>query len=197
MSAEATAMDVPGDVPASAAVEAMPNGIRHPKKRAFLAAYCQVGNVSDAAKLAEINRMSHYNWLQSDERYAELFQQANEIACDHLEAEARRRAISGVEEPVFYHGEVCGTIRRYSDTLLIFLLKGARPDKFRDNATIRHTGPDGGAIQIEADYGLAERFMADPDAIDHAQALAAFALERPAGEISPAPIPASSEEVDA
>ena len=60
-----------------------------------------------------------------------------------------------MNEPVFYHGQVCGTVRKYSDTLLIFLLKGARPDKFRDNATIRHTGPTGGAIQIEPGPGLA------------------------------------------
>jgi hypothetical protein len=200
MSDQSAAVELPhGDRPALAAVEAMPNGLRHPKRRAFLAAYCEVGNVSEAAKIAGVNRLAHYDWLQRDERYAELFEQAHEIACDHLESEARRRAIEGVEEPVFYHGEVCGTIRRYSDTLLIFLLKGARPEKFRDNATIRHTGPAGGAIQIEGDYALSQRIMADPAALAAAETLAALAFEdRTAGELgpAPAPIPVESEEVD-
>jgi hypothetical protein len=31
---------------------------------------------------------------------------------------------------------VVGKIRRYSDTLLIFKLKGERPDKYRDKAAI-------------------------------------------------------------
>lgn len=182
-----------------AAVAALPNGIRHPKKRAFLAAYARAGNVSEAARIAGINRISHYNWLASDERYAEVFAQAHEIAVDYLEAVARQRATDGWEEPVFYHGEVVGSVRKFSDTLLIFLLKGARPDTYRDNATIRHTGPTGGAIQIEGDYELAGRLMSNPATLAAAEALAAALLEsRPAGELDagPAPIPAESEEVD-
>ncbi len=181
---------------AVAAVEALPNGIRRPKQRAFLAAYCQVGNVSEAARIAKINRFTHYEWMHADERYAEVFAQAHEIACDHLEAEARRRAVEGVDEPVFYHGEVCGTIRKYSDTLLIFLLKGARPDKFRDNATIRHTGPNGGAIQIEGDYELSQRLMSDPAALAAAETLAALVLEDRGLPAAPTPIEVDSEEVD-
>ena len=70
---------------------------------------------------------------------------------DRLEAEARRRAIEGIEKPVFYKGKMCyrdevdpatgerrGTgepllIRKSSDVLLMFLLKGARPEKYREN----------------------------------------------------------------
>ena len=44
--------------------------------------------------------------------------------CDALEAEARRRAVEGVRKPVFYQGVICGWVGEYSDTLLIFLLKG-------------------------------------------------------------------------
>ena len=69
---------------------------------------------------------------------------AREEAADTLEAEARRRAIEGVEEPVFHKGERVGTVRKHSDLLLIFLLKGARPQKFRDNYQRAGTGaPDG------------------------------------------------------
>jgi hypothetical protein len=37
-------------------------------------------------------------------------------------------------------------VREYSDTLLIFLLKGMRPQKYRDQARVEHTAPDGGGI---------------------------------------------------
>ncbi len=184
---------------ATAAVEALPNGIRHPKKRAFLAAYCTTGNVSEAARLAGINRLSHYDWLHSDERYAAVFEQAVEISGDYLEAVARDRATKGWLEPVYYHGTVVGHVRKYSDTLLIFLLKGVRPEKFRDNATIRHTGPGGGAIQIEGDYELSQRLMADPAALAAAETLAALMLESQmaAGELGAGPvIEVDSEESD-
>ncbi len=45
---------------------------------------------------------------------------------------SHRRAFEGVEEPVFHQGKQCGTIRRYSDTLTIFLLKAHRPAKYRE-----------------------------------------------------------------
>ena len=42
----------------------------------------------------------------------------------------------GVKQPVFYKGEVCGSVRKYSDVLLIFLLKGLRPEVYRENRHI-------------------------------------------------------------
>lgn len=101
------------------------------KQAAFLAAYAEVGNVTQAAEISKVARRNHYNWL-SDPEYAEAFQAAEQQACDRLEQEARRRAVEGVEEPVFHRGEKCGVVRKYSDTLLIFLLKGAMPEKYKD-----------------------------------------------------------------
>ena len=59
-----------------------------------------------------------------------------ENAADLLEEEARRRAHDGVDEPVWFQGVQCGTVRKYSDTLLIFLLKGAKPDKYRERSSV-------------------------------------------------------------
>ena len=67
-----------------------------------------------------------------------------------LEAEARRRAAIGVDEPVFYKGKVVGHIRKYSDNLLMFLLKAHWPEKFRDNYGVEHSGPSGGPVKVEA-----------------------------------------------
>jgi len=33
-------------------------------------------------------------------------------------------------------------VQRYSDTLLIFLMKARRPDKYRDNVKVEHAGGD-------------------------------------------------------
>ena len=108
----------------------------HPKKRAFLAAYRETGNVRLACTAAQIGRSSHYRWL-NDADYAEEFEQAKKDAVDVLEAEARRRAVEGWEEPVgWYKGQAGGTVRRYSDTLLIFLLKGAAPQKYREREAV-------------------------------------------------------------
>jgi hypothetical protein len=60
------------------------------------------------------------------------------MAAEALEAEAIRRGFEGVEEPVgWYKGQPGGYITRYSDTLLIFLLKGALPNKYKDRMEFR------------------------------------------------------------
>lgn len=106
--------------------------IRQPKKqRAFLAAYAELGTVLHAAEAAGINRCTHNAWL-ADPVYAEAFEEAKEAAAERLEREAIRRAVEGVEKPVYQGGQMVGTIREYSDTLLIFTLKGLRPEKYRE-----------------------------------------------------------------
>jgi transposase-like protein len=42
------------------------------------------------------------------------------------------------------------TVKRYSDTLLIFTLKAHAPAKYRENTSIELTGKDGGAVQFNA-----------------------------------------------
>jgi hypothetical protein len=131
------------------------NGERYDpvKQAAFLAAFAQVGNITAACKIAKIERRSHYDWINNDTEYQSRFEVAKLEAIENMETEARRRAVEGFEEPVFGSGgkEVgtvqVGTIRKFSDTLLIFLLKAADPDKYRDRLDHRHSGSGGGPIQ--------------------------------------------------
>lgn len=116
----------------------------HLKKRALLAALARTGNVSEAARAARVDRNCYYDWRKEDKVFKAAAEAALEEAADRLEAEARRRAEAGVPEPVFYRGRKVATIRRYSDTLLIFLLKGVRPEKFRER--FEHSGPGGGPL---------------------------------------------------
>ena len=132
--------------------------IKHPKKRAFLAAYAECGNVTQAAEIAGIDRNTHYGWKHSDPLYAEALAAAEGQAADRLEQEARRRAVEGVIEPVFYKGKMVTEgegeskkpvgIRRFSDTLLIFLMKGAMPEKYKERVAAEHTGKNGGPIEV-------------------------------------------------
>ena len=118
------------------------------KKRAFLAAFAEVGTITHAAELAGIHRNAHYDWLKNDPSYPDLFREADQKACEKLEQEARRRAVHGVGEPVFYQGQPVGTVQKYSDTLLIFLLKGALPDKYRERYAAEISGPGGAPIEV-------------------------------------------------
>lgn len=107
-----------------------------PKKRAAAAAYAEVGTVLHACKAAEIDRATFYRWLKTDPEFAAAVELAREDAADRLEREVVRRAVEGVEEPLVSGGKMLGTVTRYSDTLLIFALKGLRPQKYRDNARL-------------------------------------------------------------
>jgi len=131
------------------------------KKKDFLDLLAQTGNVSQSAEAVGTTRYTVYRARKADPEFAAAWDEAVEVAVIALEDEARRRAYEGVEEPVFYKGEVCGSIQRYSDTLLIFLLKGHKPDKYRDKSHVELTGRDGGPIETR-DATLEELKKLDP-----------------------------------
>jgi len=78
----------------------------------FLAALRNSGNVRAACMAAKVSRTVVYRRREDDEPFRLLWDEASHEALELLEAEARRRAMSG------------------SDTLLIFLLK-AHDAKYR------------------------------------------------------------------
>lgn len=118
------------------------------KQRAFLAAYAETCSILRAASAAQIDRGSHYRWMRDSEEYREAFLEAKNQAMDALEDEAVRRAKEGVERATTVAGER-EVITEYSDTLLIFLLKGGRPEKYRERGSVELTGKDGSAIKAE------------------------------------------------
>lgn len=107
----------------------------------FLSALRVHANITKAALEAGIVRQTAYDRKASDVIFSAEWDDALEQACDGLEIEARRRAEEGVTEDVYYQGEVVGHKRNYSDTLLIFMLKAHRPEKYRDR--YEFTGKDG------------------------------------------------------
>lgn len=102
-------------------------------QNAFIAALRKNGNITLAAKAAKIDRKTAYNLRDSDEAFGDEWADALDEAADYLEEAARQRAVKGVTvEHYNGEGKCLYTETKYSDTLLIFLLKGARPEKFRE-----------------------------------------------------------------
>lgn len=109
---------------------------RTPKsEEAFLSALANGASVTLAGKSAGIGRSALYMWREDDKEFAKRWDSALESGTDLLEDEAKRRAVEGVKRPVYQGGECVGYVQEYSDTLLIFLLKGRRPEKYRDSAS--------------------------------------------------------------
>jgi hypothetical protein len=111
-----------------------------PWHAAFLTALESSGNVTISARLAGVSRTAAYKARRGEPEFTAAWDVAMEIATDALEAEARRRALEGWEEPVYFNGSECGRIRKYDSTLLIFLLKANRPEKYRENQAVQHSG---------------------------------------------------------
>ena len=106
------------------------------KAEAFFAALAETANVSKACAAIAVSRRTAYNWREADPGFAAGWDRAMKAAVLGLEDEAHRRAFEGVDKPVFYQGDECGTIREYSDTLAIFLLKAHNPEKYRENSKV-------------------------------------------------------------
>ena len=118
------------------------------KQRAFLAAYRETASITKAAERSKIHRHSHYRWLEADPAYVLAFAEAQTEAAQLLEDEAIRRAHEGILTPVFYKGNPTGVMREYSDGLLMFLLRGFAPEKYRDRGSVEVSGPAGGPIAV-------------------------------------------------
>lgn len=90
----------------------------------FLDAFVECGgNLTAAAEAAEVGRRTVYTWRAADAAFRAALEVAEEEAIERLEREVFRRAIDGVEEPVHYQGRQVSTVRRFSDTLLLALLR--------------------------------------------------------------------------
>ena len=95
------------------------------RKTAFLAALSKGWSVSRAAQEAGVDRTTVYKWRDRSKTFAAQWREAVENGTDLLEDIAHKRAFEG------------------SDTLLIFMLKARRPEKYKDRVENQLTGKDG------------------------------------------------------
>lgn len=132
-----------------------------PEKRAreaFLRALDETGMVTAACDATGIPRRTAYNWRDSDEAFRERWTDIVERTTEQMEREAQRRAVEGwTEREIFDEdGNTIGEVRKYSDTLLIFLLKGRRPDVYRDEHRVEHAVAADQPLQLEISADVAK-----------------------------------------
>ena len=116
---------------------------------AFCAVLAETCQVRKACAAVDISPYTAYKWRKEMPEFAEQWDEALAAGKFVLESEAHRRAFEGTDKPVFHNGEQCGTVREYSDTLAIFLLKAHDPAKYRENTRMELTGADGGPVQLD------------------------------------------------
>jgi hypothetical protein len=119
-----------------------------PEKHAWAGRWLHVfrdtGNVRLACHAVGIERSTAYRHRAANLEFAKAWKDAEEDACDLLEAEARSRA------------------RKSSDTLMIFLLKAHRPEKYREKVTIEHLQRFAEMTDDELNDYIAKRLIAAP-----------------------------------
>lgn len=141
--------------------------VRHPDENersgleeaqvAFIAAYIASGGRFVTACRA-INRPPEevYLWRDTVPAFKRVWDEAGDKAGNVLEDEAIRRAVEGVVEPIYGSlGTIVGERTRYSDRLLIYLLKGFKPDKYGDKSKVEVSGPGDGPVRVTSESRLA------------------------------------------
>lgn len=120
----------------------------------FLERLALTGLVGASANSVGISRVTAYDRRNTDPIFAQAWDDAMDDATDLMEQAAFKRAVHGVDEPVWMRGDdgrpvKVDIIKRYSDRLLELLLKAHRPKKYNDRVVTEVSGPGGGTIQVE------------------------------------------------
>lgn len=140
----------------------------------------QVGTFVAACKKAKISPNTVYGWREVDQEtgytakeFCRLELEARDFYKQTLEEEADRRGKNGVLRPVYQGGKRVGSIREFSDNLLMFRLKALDPEKYKDRVAAEHSGPKGGPIQHAHHHRFAgmtdeelEAFIRDDESTD-------------------------------
>lgn len=105
------------------------------KKRRFLEALSEMPRIGRACKLAGVTQTTLSRWKRDgDQQFLQAYEVAWAMGVDRAESELWRRGVEGVEKPVYQQGRLVGTVREYDTQAAMFMLRGARPEKFREKS---------------------------------------------------------------
>ena len=82
------------------------------KQTVFLRAFAGNFSITTSARLAGIDRTTHYDWLLNYATYKAKFERILPMAADAVEGELFRRGVIGVFEPHIYKGQYCYAARQ-------------------------------------------------------------------------------------
>ncbi|ASJ91496.1 hypothetical protein [Porphyrobacter sp. CACIAM 03H1] len=102
------------------------------RQREFIEHLAETGSVRAACRRMGVGE--HQVYVLRNHPEGASFRKAWEAALDmgiqRIEDVAMDRALNGVDQPVFYHGEAVGERKVYNDRLLMFLLSNRAPERF-------------------------------------------------------------------
>jgi hypothetical protein len=128
------------------------------KIETFFAELAKTDHVYGACRASGLSHSQAYRYRDEDLEFARRWQEARESFADHLEAEATRRAVAGVEKGVWHQGVRVGNEQQYSDSLLALMLKAKRKKEYGDSSKVELTGADGGPVKVEeSPYAIGRR----------------------------------------
>lgn len=108
----------------------------------FLDEYRRSGVLGQSAKNARVSLVTVQRRRKRDPEFMQACEEALDIAIDAMESAALQRAVNGTtrKKGVYFKGKQIGdeSYQDYSDTLLIFMLKALRPDKYREQVDHNH-----------------------------------------------------------
>jgi hypothetical protein len=103
----------------------------------FIEELARWGNVRVAAQRTGLSRANLYRMRRACDRFRSLWDAALVLARPQVEEVLADRALNGVTESVFYHGEEVATRRRYDARLLLAHL--ARLDRLQNSGNVHRT----------------------------------------------------------
>lgn len=123
----------------------------------FIEGLRTTANVTEAMRSASISRWTVYHDRRYDRLFADAWDDALQTGYDFLEAIALRRATIGYTRTKTKKQLINNVMTiveetvedGVSDTLLMFLLNGGRPEKYRQNLRVEHGGKGGDPIKVE------------------------------------------------
>lgn len=86
------------------------------------------GDTLAACRAVGVSLIFVQQWRKDDPKVHEALLEAERVGTQGLVSAAIQRAVHGVEEDVYYKGEVVGQHKKYSDGLLTTLLKAKIPE---------------------------------------------------------------------
>lgn len=107
-------------------------------KNTFLTEVKRTGLVATAARNAGTNSRRIKTECEQDKEFEADLKECLMIYAETIQAELHKRAVEGVEEDVYFQGQVCGQKINYSDALLTTLVKAKSPE-FREKLSVDTT----------------------------------------------------------
>lgn len=88
-------------------------------RKRFLEKLAETGRMAHSARYARVSPSTVSNARREEEGFEQQVQDALSLYRDWLESRVEDVGMNGWEEPVYYKGELCGKVRRFSATLML------------------------------------------------------------------------------